>query len=328
MNLGTQGGNIDAQITLDLSTCLNPYGPAPAAVHAAHNMATDALFRHPYEATREAEWTFSKYLSVREEQLVSVRATSEAIWQLAQLSGDKRVILPLPTYTEYRKWFPDALTLDAKTGWHTTEQLDDAAKQADIVLFSNPQNPTGRYLTAKEIVSVARANPSCVLVVDDSYGDFLDDPAAQIVGVDVDNVIVMKAPTKFFGIGGVRVGVVWSQSQPWLDAFRNLRQNWPLSTIDVRITEAALSDVSWKADVRKWLTDDGMWLENWLRKQPNLIVVDGPLHFRLAVGDVQQLHDRLRDNRIATRILTPAHGFPNNALRITAPKAELRRLLP
>lgn len=329
LDLGAQGGSHVGDVQLDLSTCLNGYGPAPAALQALRTATAQLVKQHPYDACEYAEAVFAEHFSVSSDFLVAVRGASEAIWQLASVTDGMKVALPMPAYTEFRKWFPNAELIPGKVHWHTVEQLSSAASGMDVVLFSNPQNPTGRFLTRWEIEDVANRNPETLFVVDSSYAEFtLPDQHASMIGCEAENVAVITSPTKFFGIGGVRVGAVWSRNSDLLQAFRALRSNWPLSSIDVSIVEAAYGDDVWVRDVRSLLHADGLWLEEWLLSQPGLNVTPGPLQFRLVEGKVVALRKKLLERGIATRLLTEAHGFERPVMRISAPTESQRHLLP
>ena len=109
------------------------------------------------------------------------------------------------------------------------EVLDDAMQACDMVLLSNPHNPTGQVIQRSDLTDVAVRHPASILVVDESYIDFLADAAAvTLVGCGMDNVIVLRSPSKFFGLAGVRSGVAWSR-QPLQAQWCRRRTNWPVS---------------------------------------------------------------------------------------------------
>src|ERR1700704_871897 len=47
---GAQGGDPSRVVNMDLSTCVNRYGPAPAAIAALHSIEPADILLHPYEA--------------------------------------------------------------------------------------------------------------------------------------------------------------------------------------------------------------------------------------------------------------------------------------
>ncbi len=331
-DLGAQGGDVGRHVALDLSSCVNPYGPAPAVLDALREMPADTLRVHPYEATSVVEDLYSKWLCVDRNQLVAVRGASEALWQLARIIAGRRVALPLPTYTEYLRAFPNAVGVENVNPWHSVDQLEDAAEQGDVVVFSNPHNPTGLSLSRSEVMSVVDANQHCLFVVDESYADFVGVREESIIDEARNNLVVVRSPTKFFGIGGVRVGVVATTNSTVRNGLLECRTTWPLSMIEARVLEAAFADVDWQVWARHQLKLDVSWLDEWLSSWLGIHVVRSPLHFRLVTSahmeEYQTLVNALQRADVHVRALTPRHGFDGPAMRIAAPRESDRNVLP
>lgn len=94
-------------------------------------------------------------------------------------------------------------------------QLDvDAMLQAvtpatKLVFVTTPNNPTGNSLQTSAIKSLAEklAN-QCLIVVDETYIDFTDDPSfASLLNV-YPNICVLRTLSKSHGLAGVRCGVM------------------------------------------------------------------------------------------------------------------------
>lgn len=326
--LGRQGGDVEPHIRLDLSSCVNPYGPAPSAMTRLSSLEAAIVRKHPYLACDALESLYARRLVVPEDQLVATRAASEALWHLSHVFADRHVVLPLPTYTEYVRCFPNARRVATKRPFHCVEQLDACAQAADVVIISNPHNPTGRFMQRSEIEHAASRHPDCIFVIDESYDDFVSpDESPTLAGTELENIVILRSPTKFYGLGGVRVGVVWSRSRWVLDELRARRTTWPISMIDVELVGAAFDDVEWQRSVRGQLSADATWLDAWLRRHTGLEVIDGPLHFRLVTGAVSGFEERLRERGVHVRVLGKGHGVGANAIRVSAPRLEDRPVL-
>src|SRR5829696_2543412 len=103
---GPQGGDPSRAVSMDLSTCVNRYGPAPAALDALHSIAGDDILLHPYDARERLRALYAWALGVEEDDLLAGRGTSEFIWALARNVNRSAVAVPLPAYTDYLKAFP------------------------------------------------------------------------------------------------------------------------------------------------------------------------------------------------------------------------------
>jgi histidinol-phosphate/aromatic aminotransferase/cobyric acid decarboxylase-like protein len=318
-----QGGDLRGRspVHLDLSTCVNPYGPPAAVLEALRNMPEDAVRMHPYAAAGDVESAYAQYTGQPAAEFVAGRGTSDLIWSLAWHLGGKTVGLPLPSYTEFRQAFPQAQPFGGGPTTHTIDVLDDAMTACDVIIMSNPHNPTGQVIHQDDLAGVARRHPGSVLVVDESYIDFLAGHAAiTLVGCGLGNVIVLRSPSKFFGLAGVRSGVAWSL-HPLREQWRRKRTNWPVSAFAATALQAALAESSWAATARQTLARDVAWLETALAA-PGLDITPGLLHFRLLTGsptDVIQFADSLESSGIAVRVLEDAYGVGKPAVRIASP---------
>ena len=172
--------------------------------------------------------------------------------------------MPLPAYTEYRQAFPSA-GVGPPGHHHDLDLVVDLLSAGRVVLLSNPHNPSGRALAACELAAAARAAPSGVLVVDESYVEFAPDPRRDTlvgrVGAGVENLLVLRSPSKFFGLAGARVGVAWAPSPALRAAMSPPQGSWPVSALEVIPAVAALADRAWAAASHAALRDDAAWLE-------------------------------------------------------------------
>jgi len=71
------------------------------------------------------------------------------------------------------------------------------------VFIANPNNPTGTYLTKKEILELRkRLNKKILLVIDDAYAEYMKNKDYSS-GLDLfknkDNVFILRTFSKMFG---------------------------------------------------------------------------------------------------------------------------------
>jgi histidinol-phosphate/aromatic aminotransferase/cobyric acid decarboxylase-like protein len=326
-----QGGDLRdcGPVQLDLSTCVNPYGPSDAVLAALRSMPASAVRMHPYGAAHEVESAYAEYTDRHATEFIAGRGASDLIWSLAQQLEGKTVGLPMPSYTEFRQAFPHARPFGCGPSTHPVEVLDEAMQACNVVIISNPNNPTSQFIQRDDLVGVACRHPESVLVVDESYIDFLtENTAVTLVGCEADNVIVLRSPSKFFGLAGVRSGVAWSL-RPQRAQWEHRRTNWPVSAFAAQALRTALAERVWAAEVRQVLRHDVAWLEGCLA-QSGLDITPGSLHFRLLTGpgkDIAKFADTLSAAGISVRVLGEAYGVGSPAIRISSPRRQQRSRL-
>jgi threonine-phosphate decarboxylase len=290
----------------------------------------EALVRaHPYSAAADVERSYAEYLGRPAAEFVAGRGVSEIIWTLAREMQGRKVGLPMPTYTEFRRAFAWANTYGGGPSTHTVEALDSAMKGSDVVILSNPHNPTGQVIGRQNLLDLASDYPSRTLIVDESYMDFLPDGSdTSLVGCEADNVVVLRSPSKFFGLAGIRSGVAWSR-RSLRDELAAWRTPWPVSALAAEALSKALGDQSWARGVRGLLASDTAWLEDSLA-QSGLGIAAGRLHFRLLTGSascVAEFAGQLQSQGILVRVLEEGHGVGTPAVRISAPRQRDRGIL-
>jgi len=331
-DFGAQGGDprrITGGVRIDLSTCVNFYGPPPAVLDLFRaGIDPQDLQIHPYAAAERMEAAYARHLGVPAAQLVAGRGTTEFIWALSRQVAHETVAVPLPGYTDYLKAFPGRGFAGAQIP--SIEHVEAALAAASLVILSNPHNPSGVTLDPAALVAVARRHPSKILVVDESYVDFVPDPCgASVVGADLDNLVVLRSPSKFWGIAATRVGVAWCPDRDRLCQLLGRRETWPISGVDVAVAEAAMGSVDWAERCRLDLARDAAWLADGLRALPGALVeADVGVHYRCLITEhADDLAAQMAAHGVGARALGRAHGADPGALRVLAPLPHQRELV-
>lgn len=164
-DFGAQGGDPARGVAIDLSTCVNRYGPAPAALDARRCVEPGHLLVHPYDAAQRLREVYAKALGVDADELLTSRAVSEASWAMGRTLDPRAVAISLPVYPDYLCAFPGRGFGSTSGCGHSIQQLDAALALAQVVLISNPHHPTGSVLGPDELTTAALRQPRSVLVV-------------------------------------------------------------------------------------------------------------------------------------------------------------------
>ncbi len=137
--------------------------------------------------------------------------------------------------------FPGAARYHDRPGCDWAE-LERAAEDADVVVFVNPNNPTGTVLATERISDLARRSPSTTVVVDESFIDFSDEPSitASIREGGLDNVLVIKSLSKSLGVPGLRLGALLTSSTEMAARIREEQPIWNLSSLAENFLEVML----------------------------------------------------------------------------------------
>lgn len=311
---------------LDLSTCINRYGPPPEVGRVLRELDPGLLKSHPYDAERMFVAAYARYFGVEEDDLVAGRGITEFIRLLSVLLPPEQVAVLTPDYTDSIRFFYNHLPTSSivDTVGDRLDRIADGMRRYRYVVMSNPNNPLGLHVPPGELGEVCRAFPDSILIVDEAYIDFTSGgPSWSMVWTGVPNVIVLASPNKPFGIAGTRTGVLWTRDPALRAEVAKRRLNWPLSYLDALVASAALRSVDWIASSRTRLLSAAASTESLLQRRFPTVVTGVPVHYRfVATDDAARYHSELVSSGVVVRMFSGTERGRVPGLRITTPLAD------
>jgi histidinol-phosphate aminotransferase len=118
-------------------------------------------------------------------------------------------------------------------------------QKAKLVFVANPNNPTGTFLQADELLQFMRALPANILVVlDEAYNEYLPqecryDSVSWLQ--EFPNLIISRTFSKAYGLAGLRVGYALAHAQV-ADMLNRVRQPFNVNSVAQAAAAAALQD--------------------------------------------------------------------------------------
>jgi histidinol-phosphate aminotransferase len=309
---------------LDLSTCVNCYGPPPAVQLALRSFDPKSLLAHPYEAEALFTATYAGYLGVDAVDLIPGRGITEFIWMLADVLPPDQVAVVTPDYTDIIKAFPLHLPPvgpGRDTARSRLERIERGLRQYSYVFISNPNNPLGLLVHRDDLVDVCAAHPASTLIVDESYIDFTPEPQLSMLGTGLPNLVVLRSPTKLFGMAGTRTGVLWTLDRGLSGRVRERKLTWALSQIDAVLASHALRAVEWVTTTRCRLLQNASAMERLLVERfGEDVVTDVPVHYRFVSTERPEcVHEQLLEQGVVVRIFAGTDPGRLPGFRITTP---------
>jgi histidinol-phosphate/aromatic aminotransferase/cobyric acid decarboxylase-like protein len=149
------------------------------------------------------------------ETLVPCNGSTEIITQLCQ-RAEGPVVTSVPTFSRWTD-----LPLELHVPLHTILRRRERAFRLEVgeivrrvrevgartLVISNPNNPTGAWLTLEEVREMASALEDLdAVIVDESFLDFSDLETAAAHAATTPNLVVVKSMGKSLGWHGVRLG--------------------------------------------------------------------------------------------------------------------------
>ena len=273
--MSEHGGDLDKAIQfyggkkcqwIDLSTGINP-NPYPIP----KLKITDWQKLPTLDEIESLEFLIkSKFKTSLEIALVSGAQT--AINFLPFLLEKRSVNILVPTYNEYQLCFQDA-------GWNVRLSKEfNQLFSSEVVIIVNPNNPDGKTHKIKDLINLSKSVD--ILIIDESFIDLSENKSIiSEIDSDIKNIIVIRSFGKFFGLAGMRLGFILSNSKTNKKLKRNLGP-WPVSKMSIKIAEIEIQD-------NIWIRKNSMYLNSWsisldqLMEVINWKIIGGTNLFRL-----------------------------------------------
>jgi histidinol-phosphate aminotransferase len=249
-------GEVQRELGLEdvvkLASNENPLGPSPLAVLAARAAMAD-VNRYPDPQATELRRALARHLDVPLSHVLAGNGSVEIIDLVARAflgPGDNAVISE-HAFVRFRQIVSahnhGARLVPTRDFTHDLEAMARAIDgRTRLVFVANPNNPTGTWNRRAEVEAlVAALPPGCLLVLDEAYFEYADDPDYPN-GVDLVRrgapVLVTRTFSKVYGLGGLRAGYAVAAPEV-LDAVLVIREAFGTSAVAQAGATAALADV-------------------------------------------------------------------------------------
>ena len=161
--------------------------------------------------------------------------------------------------------------------------IKKASKKTKICYIANPNNPTGTYLSKKELIKLRENLPKkCLLVIDSAYAEYVNEPD-YTDGLDLakkyNNIACTRTFSKIYGLAALRVGWAYS-SKEIIELMNRIRLPFNLNSVGQKAAIAAIND---KNFINKAIKHNKKW-KPFIEKKLNnlgLTIIPGVANFVL-----------------------------------------------
>jgi histidinol-phosphate aminotransferase len=287
----------------------NPYGPSDAAL-AAMTRAQAVASRYPDGAEREMGEALARAHGVTPDRIVLGCGSSDILRMAdsAFLDAGKTVVAAEPTFEAVLAYarvtraeaVKVPLTADFRHDLVGMAAACDA--RTGLVYVCNPNNPTGTTVAAEALEAfLGKVPPATVVLVDEAYHHFVEDPAYRTATSLVDrfpNLVVARTFSKIHGMAGMRLGYAVSSAAN--AKALGARASW--SNANAAVLAAArtsLEDEAHLARQRELLNGTRRWLCRELERDGRRYIPSEANFMMIEVGgDVQGVIDALRARKV------------------------------
>ena len=210
----------------------------------------------------------------------------------------------------------ERVPLDADFQLSAAAVAEIVASEAKIAFLCTPNNPTGNSLRLAAVEAVLRGFAGLV-VVDEAYGDFAEQPSWTSRLAEFPNLVVLQTFSKAWGLAGIRLGMAFAA--PAIIAYLNrIKLPYNVSENTQRLALGALADTTRLAELRRQLLAGRAGLEAQLPALPVVAqVFPSDANFLLTRfhADAGVVYQHLLDRGIVVR--RPSQAALAGTLRLT-----------
>ena len=288
-------------------------------------MSQAALNRYPDPAAAGVCAAFADYYGTDPALVTAGNGLDEILFLLCNtfLCRGQKVLLALPDFSMYRFYaeLAECTVSVYDKGESFTIDPDALIAQAnregaDMLLFSNPCNPTSLGLDREAVRRIIRGVKALV-VLDEAYMDFWDQTLIGEAG-EYDNLILLRTCSKMVGLAGLRLG--FAVANPTLTrALRAAKSPYNVGILPQTAGEVVLRDKTYLDACRDAVISSArmlFWRLSALGGKYGFQVFDTCTNFVMVrMPDAQDVFERLKAQSILVRCF-------GDCLRITAGTAD------
>ena len=230
---------------LDYSSNINPLGVPQKFINIAKE-SFNKLVNYPDPYYIDLRKKIAEFNSLDLSNIIVGNGATEILFLYLKALKPKKVLILAPCFAEYERALKSVSAeinyFELKESDNFYPDIENLKKEIetnsyDLLLFCNPNNPTGQFIKLEDIRVVVEAceNKNTKIFVDEAFIEFIENWQEKTVSLLKNkNIFIMRAFTKFFAIPGLRLGYgigfndeilnkMWDEKEPWtVNTFANL----------------------------------------------------------------------------------------------------------
>ena len=197
--------------------------------------------RYPDTVAEELIEAFANFYGIAPENVTATNGSDEVLYLIASalLEKNSTVIVAEPDFSMYNfySFLAENRIISCEKNELLNINVDSLIKtvndnNADMVIFSNPCNPTGTGITAAQVRRLV-TSVSALVVLDEAYMDFWDESIIR-EAAQYDNLILLKTASKAVGAAALRLGFAVC-NKTITTALRAVKSPYNVNTLSQRV---------------------------------------------------------------------------------------------
>ncbi|MFA6302641.1 MAG: histidinol-phosphate transaminase, partial [Legionella sp.] len=230
-----------------------------------------------YETQNQLQKSLAEIYQVTPDQIVLTRGSDDGIDLLCRLFlNSKHDALmqfapTFPMYAFYTRMQQAQLIqcpLDAENNFCLNQDTLNNywSPQCKIIMFCNPNNPTGTSIDLDLIAATCeRYAGQSLIVVDEAYIEFSTQKSASSLIGRYDNLVVLRTLSKAYGLAGLRLGSIIAPAK-LIEACKKIIPPYSISSAVLALANNALARKDWFATTLNSIKEERKLLASTLKQ--------------------------------------------------------------
>lgn len=172
------------------------------------------LNRYPDTEGLKVRACYAKYAKVKAENIIMGNGSDEMLSLVigSTIGKGKRILTLDPDFSMYDFYatLNDGEIIKYKVNEDGSFDIQDfimfgIENNVDLIMFSNPNNPTGFALPNEDIIELLKAFKDTKVVIDEAYYEFNKESIVEYIN-EYKNLLVTRTLSKAWGLAAIRIG--------------------------------------------------------------------------------------------------------------------------
>lgn len=233
------------------------------------------LNRYPDPWQRDLKARLSELKNIAPEKMLLGNGSDEVLDLIVRAfcdPGKDNIIVNPPTYGMYKviaginnvSFKEVLLTEKFQLDLLGLEQV--ANNSTKIIFLCSPNNPTGNVLSS-ESIEVLLSIFNGLVVIDEAYIDFTNEPSWITRMNEFPNLIVTQTLSKAMGMAGIRLGMCFANTEI-INVMNKIKPPYNVNALTQNFALAGLNKIEQNADKVRDIIDGRKWLQEELESIP------------------------------------------------------------
>ncbi len=243
--------------------------------------------RYPDTSMHALLCAYAQYAGLKEENLLAGNGSDQMLgYLIGTYLGKGKVLFTLePDFSMY-DYYASSYEADVRKyrtepdgTWDVQDFINTAKEQnAAMIMFSNPNNPTGGYIPDEKVLAIVQACSDIPVVIDEAYIEFSGEKSVSAYCEQYDNLFVTRTLSKAFGIAAARVGFLCGKASVMEELKRDFVP-YALNAYSQTIGRIVLENSEKAAETVKEIMAERDRMYDLLKTFPDLTVLESHANF-------------------------------------------------